>query len=617
MNAERSGAGRDDAPARSLPKGEGWTLYRRLLAYAAPYWPYGVYCILGAALAAVGTVSMADVTQLLVDSIGAAEPRGGGLISAWLHGGEGRRWDDAATRWLVPCLILLSVFARGLGVLIGGSAISYASHCVTHDMRCALGEHMLRLPTAFYDRHPESASVSRMTYNVSQVGDAVTLAVQTVVREGLTAAGLLAYLLYLQWQLTLLFLALSPAVWAIMRVWSLRLRTLHWRVQREMASITRAASDIAHLQREIRIFDAADSESRRLRRVSLGVRRNLLKAAVSDLFGRQAIQLIVAGSLAAVVWFLLAPERVAGMSGGTVVGFVVASGMLARPIQQLLSVVGLMERGLAASRDIFACLDEPVEADRGSLRVDRVRGQIDVRGLSFRYANADTWALQDVELSAAPGDVVALVGRSGAGKSTLAALLTRSYEKWRGQILLDEAPIQDYALESLRAQFSVVSQTNRMLNDTVYNNIAYGALASKPRSAVAAAAEQADALEFIASLPQGWDTVIGDSGVLLSVGQCQRLLIARALLKDAPVLILDEATASLDNESERRIQAVLERSTRGRTTLVIAHRLSTVRRASRIVTLRQGRVVESGAHDELLARDGEYAKLYRSEFRDA
>ena len=605
--------------ARSLPKGEGWMLYRRLLRYAAPYWPYAIYCVLGSALAAAGTVSMADVMQLLVDSISDEESRGGGFLSAWLYSpdSQARSWHETVGRWLVPCLVMLAVLARGFGVLVSGAAVSHAAYCITHDLRCVLAAHMLRLPVAFYDRHSESDAVSRMTYNVSQLGEAVTASVQTACREGLTAAGLLAYLLYLHWQLTLLFLALSPVVWVIVRVWSLRLRTLHWRVQREMASITRVTRDIAHMRREIRIFDAAGSEGQRMRGVSTGVRRNLLKAAVSDLLGRQAIQLIVAATLAAILWFLLEPERVAGMSGGAVVGFLAAAAMLSRPIQHLLSIVGTVQRGLAASRDVFACLDEPEEVGGGGLQVDRVRGQLDIRNLSFRYAGSKTWALRDINMSVAPGSMVALVGHSGSGKSTLASLLTRSYDAWQGQILLDGVPLQDYSLRSLRAQFGVVSQTNRMLDDTVYNNIAYGALALKPEAEVIAAAEQADALEFITSLPQAWDTVIGDHGVLLSVGQCQRLLIARALLKDAPVLILDEATASLDNESERRIQAVLERSMRGRTTLVIAHRLSTVRRADCIVALRQGRIIESGVHDELLALGGEYAMLHRNQFRDA
>ncbi len=616
-----SGQGLDDEArerlSASLPQYQGWELHRRLLSFALPYWEFGIYCMLGFMLAALGAVSMADTMQLLVASMDGSGPAGDGLIADWLFSGESgaQLWVDSG-RWLLPCLIVLAVLARGAGSALGGIALALVFQRVSHDMRAALAAHMLRLPASFYDRSSVGFAVSRMIYNISNMAHSLAAGMQNLIKEGITGIALMAYLFYLQWQLTALFLLLTPPLWIILRVWSLRLRALHGRVQRAVAHITRSVGDIARMHGEIRVFDAAAAEHDRLSRASSSVAREGLKVAASDMLGRQVVQFIVAATLAIIVWFLLDPMRIEELSSGKMVAFLVASGMLARPVQQLLAVVSLMQSGIAAARGVFVCMDEPVEPDLGQVRVERARGQVDMQHLGFRYPRFDTPVLVDINLSAPPGSVVALVGRSGSGKTTLVSLLTRTYTGWDGKILLDGIPLQDYTLQSLRSQCSVVSQRARMLHDTVYNNVAYGALSAKPRDQVIAAAKDAAALDFIEALPSGWDTLIGEDGVLLSVGQGQRLLIARALLKDAPILILDEATASLDTESERQLQAALARTMRGRTTFVIAHRLSTVRNADVIMTLRKGHVVEMGTHAELLAAGGEYARLYRNQFQD-
>jgi len=388
------------------------------------------------------------------------------------------------------------------------------------------------------------------------------------------------------------------------------------RIQTSMGDVTQVSAESISGYREIRVFGGQPQQRQRFAGASRYNRLQNLKLAFVDGLGTPVIQTLLALALAALVWFALSPEILQGFTAGSLVAFLTAATQLGKPIRQLSEVQSEIQRGLAASEDIFAQLDMAEEADHGRVEVARVRGDISLRRVSFRYPGGAADVLHDVSLDIAAGSTVALVGRSGSGKTTLVRLLARFYPVTHGDILLDGVSIADYRLANLRAQLAMVPQPVTLFHDTVYNNIACGALAKAERQAVLDAAEAACAREFIEALPAGFDTLLGDDGDGLSGGQRQRIAIARAILKDAPVLILDEATSALDTESEHRIQRALDNVMANRTTIVIAHRLSTVEHADRIVVMDRGRVVASGDHRSLLAEGGLYAQLYHQKFAD-
>ena len=453
--------------------------------------------------------------------------------------------------------------------------------------------------------------ISKLTYNTEQVAEAVSTAIVITLRDTIAIVALLVLMVFMSPQLTLLIGVVAPVIVVVVSAMSRALRRYSARIQHSMGDVTKLTEQSLHGQRVVKVFEGQEHERRQFKDVNTRNFRLHVRLVAVQALGDGLTQYAVALGVAAVMYFSFAD-----LDEGSFLGFLTAMGMLVAPLKRLININAVVQRGIAAGASLFEILDQPGEADTGTKTIARARGDVAYRGVSFRYDASKGRALHNVTLDVPAGSTVAVVGQSGSGKSTLVSLLPRFYEPDEGAVLLDGEEVRRYTLRDLRRQIGLVSQDVVLFDDTIANNIAYGALAGRSRAEVERAAEAAYVTEFAASLPQGLDTRVGERGALLSGGQRQRIAIARALLKDAPVLILDEATSALDTESERRIQAALARLMHGRTTLVIAHRLSTVERADRIVVLREGSIVETGTHAELLARGGLYASLYKMQFAE-
>jgi subfamily B ATP-binding cassette protein MsbA len=593
-----------------------WQLYRRLLAYVVPYWYLFLFSIGGFLIYSLGNVMLADLMQFLLDSLNGRPAAEGGVVSRTAYKLAGETGQSALefARVAVPLAAVTIAFTRAMGYFAGTYFMNHVARNLVHVLRRQLFEKMLVAPSAYYDRQSQGILVSKITFNVEQVTGAATRALKVIIGEGMTVLGLLGYMLYLNWRLCLVFLLVAPFIALVVSVVGKHFRRYSRRIQASMGDVTQVSGESIGGYREIRLFGGQRQQGDRFEQASAYNRNQSLKLAFADALSTPVIQTMLAIALAALIWFALDPEILAGFTAGSLVAFLTAAGQLGKPIKQVSSVQSIIQRALAASEDIFAQLDMEEEQDRGQHVTSRARGDLRIEHLSFAYPGGVEDVLQDINLDIRAGETVALVGRSGSGKSTLIQLLARFYPMERGAILLDGVPIQDYRLDNLRRQLAMVSQDPVLFNDTVYNNIAYGDLASASREEVEAACESAHAMEFIRQLPEGLDTRLGDDGGGLSGGQRQRLAIARAILKDAPLLVLDEATSALDNESEHRIQRALEVIMRNRTTIVIAHRLSTVEHADRIVVMDGGRIIAEGSHQELLEEGGLYAQLYHQEF---
>ena len=595
-----------------------WQLYGRLLSYVKPYWYFFAFSLCGFIVYALGNVLLADLMQFLLDALNNSSQVASGIISGLAY----RLFDGAHmgqlefARLAVPVAIVLLTLTRSLGFFAGTYFMNHVARHLVHDLRCELFNKMLAAPSAYYDSHSQGVLISKITFNVEQVAGAATKALKIIVRESLTVVALLSYMLYLNWRLCLVFIAVTPLIALVVTVVGKHFRRYSRRIQASMGDVTQVANESIGAYREVRIFGGQQQQAERFHGASDYNRIQSLKLALADALSTPVIQTLLALSLATLVWFALNPKLLSGFSAGSLVAFLTAAAQLGKPVRQLSGVQSVIQRGLAAAEDIFAQLDQEEEVDSGSLRIKRAAGDIEIQRLSFAYPGTDTQVLRDISLDIRAGQTVALVGRSGSGKSTLVQLLARFYPITDGRILLDSVPIEDYVLANLRGQIAMVSQHVTLFHDTVYNNIAYGALADSSVDKVLAAADSAHARHFIEQLPEGFQTVLGDDGGGLSGGQRQRIAIARAILKDAPVLVLDEATSALDYEAEHHIQLALDDIMAARTTIVIAHRLSTVERADRIVVMDAGRIVASGDHAGLLAQGGLYAQLYNREFTD-
>jgi subfamily B ATP-binding cassette protein MsbA len=524
--------------------------------------------------------------------------------------------DPVVMQWL-PAAIVLLFLVRGLATFVAAYGINWVGTRLVTDLRNAMFGKLLALPAAFYEREPAGTLISKLTFDVTQVTAAATSALTIVFRDMLVIVGLLAYLLWLNWKLTLFALAVAPVIVGIVQAFSIRLRRSSREVQDAMGHITQVIDEAIGGHKVVKLFGGQDYERRRFDEEANHVRRHMMKQAAAVAASAPIVQLIAAVALAAVIWFAMGWSSAAALSVGDFAAFATGMLLLMAPLKRVTDINEYLQKGLAAAESVFRLIDEESEPDRGTRTLGRARGEIRFENVSLRYDGAEKSALEGIELTIEPGQTIALVGPSGAGKTTLANLVPRFYRPTRGRVLLDRQDLETLTLASLRANIALVSQDVVLFNDTVAANIAYGAMNGASERDIVAAAEAAHAMEFIRELPQGLATLIGEKGLKLSGGQRQRLAIARAVLKNAPVLVLDEATSALDTESERHVQAALEALMRGRTTIVIAHRLSTVENADRIVVLDRGRIVETGTHRELLERGGIYDNLYRIQFAPA
>jgi ATP-binding cassette, subfamily B, bacterial MsbA len=489
--------------------------------------------------------------------------------------------------------------------------LAWMGRSVIRELRGEVFGHYLALPARYFDQGSSGVLISRLTYNTEQIAEAISTAIVVVLRDTIAILALLAVTLSISPRLTLLIVVVGPIIALVVGAMSRALRRYSSRIQHSMGDVTKLTEQSLHGHRVVKVFDGQEHERGQFQDVNARNFRLHVRLVAVQALGDGLTQYAVALGVAAVMYFSFSD-----LDPSSFLGFIAAMGMLLAPLKRLININVVVQRGIAAAASLFELLDQPGEADTGTRSIERARGEVSYRGVSFRYEAGKGRALHDVSLDVPAGAVVALVGQSGSGKSTFVSLLARFYDPDEGAVLLDGADVRSYALRHLRRQIGLVSQDVVLFDGTIASNIAYGALAKHSRADIERAAEAAYVTEFAAALPQGLDTRVGERGALLSGGQRQRVAIARALLKDAPVLILDEATSALDTESERRIQAALARLMRGRTTLVIAHRLSTIERADRIVVMREGSIVETGTHAELLARGGYYASLYQMQFAE-
>jgi subfamily B ATP-binding cassette protein MsbA len=568
--------------------------YRRLLTYLGPHRGAFTLGLLGGILFSATMVSF------------------GAFAKAFGDGTFGQR-DPRTIVWLPVALVGLFVL-RGLGDFTETYFMGYVGRRIVTRLRTEIFQRALQLPIGYFDRNSSAILLSRLTYNTEQIGQATTDSVAVIVRESLTLIGSIAGLLYFNAKLTLMALTIGPLVAWLVTIINKRFRRYSRRIQDSMGDVTRVAKESFEAPRLIKVYNAEQHLGGQFEAVNERNRRSNMRLILTKGLANPIVQLVTAIGAAFVISFAIADAVHGRMTTGDLLGFLTLLVSSAQPLRNLVGVAGPMQQGIAAAQSIFEMIDEPIETQGRGHVVTRVRGDVEFENVSFTYDSGKGAALRGVSLKVAAGENIAIVGRSGSGKSTLVNLLPRFYDVKSGLVRIDGVDVRDYELRSLREQIAVVSQDVVLFNDTIRNNIAFGREVSA--QALEKAAEAAHVLEFTRDQPAGLDTMVGDRGVLLSGGQRQRIAIARALLKNAPILILDEATSALDTEAERHIQAALAQLVRNRTTFVIAHRLSTVEEADRIIVLDSGAIVESGTHAQLLANGGLYSQLHHLQFND-
>lgn len=571
-------------------------LYKRLLRYVKPYWLAFTAVVLTMVVYAGTETAVAALMKPLMD---------GSFVER-----------DPQIIKLIPFAIIGLFLIRGLADFFTTYGLGWISRNVIKTLREEMFNKLLVLPSTFYDHSTSGQLMSKLLYDVEQVASAATDAVLTIIRDSLTIIGLLAWMFYLNGFLSLFILVTVPFIALLVYFVSIRFRRISKNIQNSMGNVSHVSGEIIEGHREIKTFGGQDYEIKRFDKVNQGNRRQQMKKIATDAISQPLTALIAAVGLALVIYIATLPEMLEKITVGGFISFITAMMMLLTPLKRLTKVNAKLQAGVAAAESIFNLLDENPEVDDGSLRLKRATGHIEYKNVNFSYNDNKGKVLDNVNVIAKPGQTVAFVGHSGSGKTTLVSLLARFYNINSGQIEIDGFNIQQLKLADLRRQISLVNQQVVLFNDTIANNISYGQADNVSEQDIIQAAKSAHAWDFIQRLPEGLHTQVGENGVLLSGGQRQRLAIARALLRDAPILILDEATSALDSEAERHIQAALETLMQQRTTLVIAHRLSTIEKADLIVVMHNGEILETGTHAELLAKGTHYAELHRLQFQE-
>ena len=572
---------------------QDFKVYTRLLSYLKSYWGIALFILIGFGLNATTEVSVARLLKYIINAI---------------QNGSRNNLD-----WF-PILIVLLMFFRGLGLFLGGYFSAVISRSLVFSIRQEVYAKLLRLPAQYYLDNSSGHITAKLMYNVEQLTAASSESLKILVRDGLIVVGLFSYLLYTNWRLTLCIIVFIPLVGVLVRIASKKMRKLSIQVQNTMGDVNHVVQETVNGNTVVKSFVGEASEQQRFYHSSEENLRRSLKMVVVQNINSPVVQLLLSIAMAIILWLALRPEVLGNTSAGEFVSFITAAGLIPKPVKNLTDINEKLQRGLAAAYSVFELLDLPEEQNTGTLK-PVLKGAIRFEHANLQYVDG-TRAIQDFSLDIQPSKTIALVGRSGAGKTSLVNMLPRFQELSGGEIYFDNTPIQDIELSCLRSQIAMVNQQVVLFNRSVRDNIAYGQLQDASDEAVIAAAKAAYAHDFIMNLPQGYDTVLGAQGLSLSGGQRQRIAIARAILKDSPILILDEATSALDNESEYFIQQAFDQAMKGRTTIVIAHRLSTIENADLIVVMDKGQIVEQGTHAELLEKQGMYYQLHQRNFEE-
>lgn len=570
-------------------------IYRRLLKYSLPYWKIFVLSILGMVIYAGTEVSFAQILEPMMD---------GGFVE-----------KDPDSMFWVPIILVLIFAVRIIGTFLSEYGMAVIARNVIRDLRAKVFNKIITLPTSYYDATSSGSILSKMVYDIEQLAAATSGVVIVLIRDGITVIGLFVWMIYKNPLLTLILFVIAPFVAALVYVISKRFRVIGKRIQTSMGGVTDITEESIKANQEIKIFGGQEFESERFLKTNEYNRRQHLKLVATNAISNPTIQLIVAVAFAVMIYMATSPDIISDMTAGKFVAFLMGMVMLLQHAKRLTTINMTLQKGIAAAESVFGFIDLKEEIDQGDKEILKIKGDVEFNNVNFSYGATNEYILSDISLNINAGDTIAFVGRSGAGKSTLVSLLARFYDKTSGDITIDGFSIEALTLKNLRSHIALVNQNVTLFNDTVAHNISYSDLDNVDNNKIVSAAKAANALEFIEDLPDGFNTIVGEDGVLLSGGQRQRIAIARAIFKNAPILILDEATSALDTESERYIQAALDELIKTRTTLVIAHRLSTIEGADKIVVLDKGKIVEVGQHTDLISKNGHYAALHAMQFK--